>query len=98
MSETNIEGNSRATSPAGREPDHFRRVMIIWIVVSIMGIVIWALLSPVILPKRASYLDGTYELTITVLTNLPIPLSKFVFVFVTSCLFFFSTMTGRTEM
>ncbi|TMD47195.1 MAG: cytochrome c oxidase subunit II [Chloroflexi bacterium] len=97
MSETNIEGNSRATSPAGREPDHFRRVMIIWIVLSIIGIVIWALLAPVILPKGASDLDGTDDFTITVLTDLAIPVAMFVFVFLAYSLFFFRTKDRPTE-
>ena len=97
MSETNIEGNSRATSPAGREPDHFRRVMIIWIVLSIIGIVIWALLAPVILPKGASDLDGTDDFTITVLTDLAIPVAMFVFVFLGYSLFAFRVKDRPTE-
>jgi len=71
--------------------------MIIWIVLSIIGIVIWALLAPVILPKGASDLDGTDDFTITVLTDLAIPVAMFVFVFLAYSLFFFRTKDRPTE-
>ena len=76
MSEANIEGNRVSPLPAEREPDHFRRAMIIWVVLSIIGVVVWVFLAPVILPQGASNLDSTDDFTITILTLLSIPVSQ----------------------
>jgi len=97
MSEANIEGNAGSTSPAVQEPDHFRRVMTAWVVFSIVGIVIWAFLAPVILPQGASNLEGIDDFTITLLTALAIPVAMFVFVFLAYSLLFFRTNDRPTE-
>lgn len=97
MSEANIEGNVGSPSPAAREPDHFRRAMMIWVVVSIVGIVIWGFLAPVILPQGASNLDSIDDFTITILTDLAIPVAAFVFVFLAYSLFVFRTKDRPTE-
>ena len=97
MSQANIEGTSGSASPAGREPDHFRRVMIIWVVLSVIGVVVWAFLAPFILPQGASNLDSTDDFTITVLTDLAIPVAMFVFVFLAYSLLFFRTKDRPTQ-
>ena len=97
MSEANIEGNPGTTSPAAREPNHFRRAMTLWVVLSIIGIVIWALLAQFILPQGASDLDGTDDFTIIVFTDLAIPVAMFVFVFLAYSLIFFRVKDRPTE-
>jgi len=71
--------------------------MIIWRVLSVIGIVIWALLAPVIPPTGARAVDGTDYFTVTVLTDLAIPVAMFVFVFLAYSLFFFRTKDRPTE-
>ena len=97
MSEANIEGNTGATSPVGQEPAHFRRAIITWIVVSIVGIVAWSFLAQFILPAGASNLDSTDDFTLVLLTDLAIPVAAFVFVFLGYSLFFFKTKDRPTE-
>ena len=97
MSEANIEGNTSATPQVGREPAHFRRAMIAWVVISIVGIVVWILLSPVILPTGASNLDNADDFTIVIFTALAIPVAAFVFVFLAYSLIFFRTKDRPTE-
>jgi cytochrome c oxidase subunit 2 len=97
MSEANIEGNPGSTSPAIREPDHFRRVMISWVVLSVIGIVVWVILAPVILPQGASDLDAVDDFTLTILTGLAIPVAMFVFVFLVYSLIFFRSNGRPTE-
>src|SRR5205085_8404644 len=92
-----IGGNTGTAAPAGREPDHFRRAMIIWVVLSIIGVVVWVFLAPVILPQGASNLDSTDDFTITILTDLAIPVAAFVFVFLAYSLIFFRTKERPTE-
>ncbi|HZS75469.1 MAG TPA: cytochrome c oxidase subunit II [Ktedonobacteraceae bacterium] len=96
MSEANIEGNTGAT-PAAREPDHFRRAVTYWVILSIVGIVIWSLLAPVILPAGASNLEGIDDFTIIILTDLAIPVAMFVFVFLVYSLLFFRVKDRPTE-
>lgn len=97
MSEANIEGNTGAASPVGREPAHFRRAIITWIVVSIVGIVAWSFLAQFILPAGASNLDSTDDFTLVILTDLAIPVAAFVFVFLAYSLFFFRAKDRPTE-
>ncbi len=97
MSEANIEGNAAAPAPVEPEVHHFRRAMIIWVVVSIVGIIIWILLAPFILPAIASDLDAVDDLTTVVLTALAVPVAAFVFVFLAYSLVFFRTKDRPTE-
>ncbi|HEU0002592.1 MAG TPA: cytochrome c oxidase subunit II [Ktedonobacteraceae bacterium] len=97
MSEANIEGNTGPTPPARREPEHFRRAMIAWVVISIVAIVIWVLLSPLILPQGASNLESADDFTIVMFTALAIPVAAFVFVFLAYSLLFFRTKDRPTE-
>ncbi len=97
MSEANIAGNTGVPAPVEREPNHFTRVMISWVVVSIVGIIVWLLLAPVILPKGASDLEAVDDLTIVILTALAVPVAAFVFVFLAYSLIFFRTKERPTE-
>ncbi len=81
MSEANIQGNTGNATPAREEPNHFRRVMIIWVALSIVAIILWSLLAQFILPVAASDLDAADNGTIVLFTDLAIPVGLFVFVF-----------------
>ncbi|GAC1344929.1 MAG: hypothetical protein NVSMB27_06480 [Ktedonobacteraceae bacterium] len=95
MSEANIEGNAGSVSPA--EPRHLRRVLIIWAVLSVIGIAVWLAVAPYILPAAASNLDSTDEFTIMVLTVLAVPVAMFVWVFLGYSLFAFRVKERPTE-
>jgi heme/copper-type cytochrome/quinol oxidase subunit 2 len=95
MSEVNIEGNTGA--PTRKEPDHIRRVLTIWVVLSIVGIVIWGIVSPYILPPSASDLDSSANFTFVVFTDLSIPVALFVFVFLCYSLLVFRVKERPTE-
>lgn len=97
MSDANIEGMTPGASPLGREPNHFRRAITTWVVLSIVGIVIWIFLGPIILPQGASNLDNIDDFTILLLTALAIPVAAFVFVFLAYSLLFFRTKDRPTE-
>ncbi len=82
MSEASIPGTTTGTAtPTREEPNHFRRVMIIWVVLSIVGIILWNLVAQFILPVAASDLDAADNGTIVLFTDLAIPVGLFVFVF-----------------
>lgn len=101
MSEANIEANAGsvtptppsppapAATPASREPDHFRRVLAIWVVLSVIGMVACAFLLPYILPPTSSDLGEVDNFTIVLLTVLAVPVSLFVFVFLAYSMFAF---------
>jgi len=99
MADDNIEGGLISPTPAaaGHEPGHFRRVVIAWVVASIVGIVIWNVVAPFIIPQVASNIDQTDNLTINILTDLAIPVAMFVFVFLAYSVFFFRTRERPTE-
>ena len=100
MSETNIAGNIGNDIPARpvpTEPNHFRRVLVLWIVLSIVGIVAWSLLAQFILPVAASDLDAADNTTIIVFTALAIPVALFVFVFLTYSMLAFRIKERTTE-
>jgi cytochrome c oxidase subunit 2 len=71
--------------------------MIIWAVLSIIGIIIWVLLAPYILPTVASDLDAVDDLTFVVMTALAVPVAAFVFVFLIYSLIFFRAKDRPTE-
>src|SRR5260370_32420763 len=89
MSEPNIEGSTGGASPARGEPRHLRRAIIIWAVLSVIGIAVWLAVAPFILPSAASNLESTDELTIVVLTALSVPVALFFSVFLGYILFVF---------
>src|SRR6266581_3176612 len=95
MSEANIEGNTGNASPA--EPRHLRRALIIWAVLSVIGIAVWLVLSQFILPAAASGLDSSDNFTFLVLTVLAVPVAMFVWVFLGYSLFAFRVKERPTE-
>jgi len=97
MSEANIEGNAGGASPARQEPRHMRRVLIIWIVSSVVVIVIWLLTVQFILPAAGSALDDADNITMSVFTIASIPVAMFVFVFLAYSLLVFKTKGRPTE-
>ena len=97
MSDTNIEGSTPSASPTPTEPRHLRRVLIIWVVVSVIGIVIWLLVSQFVLPLTASTLGSSQILTFNVLTVLAMPVAMFVFVFLAYSIFAFRVKDRPTE-
>lgn len=95
MSEPNIEGNAGSASPA--EPRHLRRVIIWWIVLSVVGIAIWLAVAQFILPAAVSDLDANDNFTFSVFTIVSIPVAMFVFVFLAYSLIVFRTPGRPTE-
>ncbi len=79
------------------EPHHLRRAIIIWVVLSIIGMVVVVLSSPYILPVAASGLDATDNVTMEMLTILSVPVALFVFVFLIYSLIVFRVNGRPTE-
>ena len=92
MSDANIEGSIPSASPTPAEPHHLRRVFIIWIVFSAIGIVIWLLVSPFIVPQTTSDLGSSQVLTFNMLTVLAVPVAMFVFIFLA-----WASLTAKTS-
>ena len=69
----------------------------LWIVLSVVGIVIWLGIAQFILPVAATDLDSTDNFTILVLTILSIPVAMFVFVFLGYSMIVFRTRGRPTE-
>src|SRR6266404_4630916 len=97
MSEPNTEGNAGNVAPAPAEPHHLRRVLIIWAVLSVIGIAIWLAVAQFILPPAASSLDSSDNFTFLVLTVLAVPVALFVFVFLGYSLVVFRVQGRPTE-
>jgi cytochrome c oxidase subunit II len=97
MSEDNIEGSTGSGSPAPKEPQHLRTAIIIWVVLSVIGIVLWLILAPFILPAAAGSLSSTDDLTFIVLSALGVPVGLFVWVFLGYSLYAFRVKGRPTE-
>jgi len=97
MSDANIEGSTPGATPTPAEPRHFRRVLIIWIVASVIGIVLWLLVSQFVVPPTVSTLGSSQLLTFNLLTVLAVPVAMFVFVFLAYSLFAFRVKDRPTE-
>jgi cytochrome c oxidase subunit 2 len=99
MSEPNITGTSGPAAPAPRGPNHIRRAVILWAVLSIIGIIVVILVSPFVLPpaNSASDLSSADNLTMVMLTILSVPVGMFVFVFLGYSLFAFKVKDRPTE-
>ena len=97
MSEANIDANTGAAPPARTEPNHFRRAVILWVALSVIGIVVWVAVAQYVLPPSASDLDVVNDLSIVVFTALAIPVAMFVFVFLAYSLLVFRVTERPTE-
>jgi cytochrome c oxidase subunit 2 len=96
MSEPTMQENGHA-APGRGEPHHLRRALIIWAVLSVLGIVLVLATMQFILPVSASNLDSTDNFTIVVLTVLSVPVAFFVFVFLGYSLIAFRSRGRPTE-
>jgi cytochrome c oxidase subunit II len=63
------------------EPNHLRRVLTIWIVLSILGVLAVVFLMPLLMPEAASDVAGFSRLTVIVFTAAAMPVALFVWVF-----------------
>ena len=99
MSEANIEGSTGGASPARQEPHHLRTAIIIWVVLSIIGIALWLVVAPFVYPPTeiASNLGSDDDFTFLVLTVLSVPVAMFVWVFLGYSLFAFRVKDRPTE-
>lgn len=96
MSEPTTQENGNA-SPVRREPRHLRRALIIWAVLSVIGMILVIATNQFFLPPAASTLDSTDNFTIVVLTVLAVPVALFVFVFLGYSLIVFNAKGRPTE-
>lgn len=96
MVEPNIGGNG-GTTPPRSEPNHIRRVIILWAVLSVIGIVLVIVTSPVVLPPSASSLGDADNFTMALFTVMSVPVAFFVFVFLGYSLFNFKVRGRPTE-
>jgi len=97
MSEANNEGNTGSVAPAREEPNHLRRAIIIWVVLSVIGIALVIVLAQFILPPTASELGNTDNFTLTLLTALAVPVALFVFVFLAYSMLVFRVKEKPTQ-
>lgn len=96
MSEAHNEGNTSSTT-SHQEPNHLRRVLIWWAVFSVLGIVVWLILAPFILPPAINNFATFDYITFSLLTVLAMPVAMFVFVFLGYSLFVFRVKEKPTE-
>jgi cytochrome c oxidase subunit II len=94
---TGNNANADSAAPGRREPNHLRRAIIIWVVLSIIGIVATIISTPYVLPAAASDIDASNNITMVMLTILSVPVSLFVFVFLVYSLIVFRVNGRPTE-
>lgn len=97
MSDANVNENAGNAAPVRAETHHLRRAIIIWIVLSVIGIVAVIVTSPFVLPIAASGLAATDNSTMEMLTILSVPVAFFVFVFLIYSLIAFKINGQTTE-
>jgi cytochrome c oxidase subunit II len=97
MSEATVPETAGGASPARTEPHHLRRAVILWVVLSLLGIAVWLVIAQFILPPEITDAGGFDNTTIVVFTILAIPVSMFVWVFLGYSLFAFRTQGRPTE-
>src|SRR5690349_14911717 len=97
MSEATVPENGGGAPPARTEPNHLRRAVILWIVLSIVGIAIWLLVHQHILPAAVTDVSRFDNATIVVFAVLSIPVAMFVWVFMIYSLFVFKTRGRPTQ-
>ncbi|MGO9957670.1 MAG: cytochrome c oxidase subunit II [Solirubrobacteraceae bacterium] len=81
---------SAEQSAGGAKPvSHIRRVLILWVVLSIVGVIADVIIFPLINPTSASAVAGFANTTNVVFTALAMPVAMFVLVFVGYSLYAF---------
>jgi cytochrome c oxidase subunit II len=71
--------SSQGSSP--REPEHLRRVLAIWVALSVVGVAAAIVLTPRLMPPAASDAADFDRLTVVVFTAAAVPVALFVWVF-----------------
>jgi len=97
MSITNNDETTASASPTPGEPNHLRRAIIIWAVLSVIGIAIAIPLGSFVLPAGASSLVNSDDFSLIMLTALAIPVALFVFVFLGYSMIVFRVKERPTE-
>ena len=97
MSEATVQENGGGAPPARTEPNHLRRAVILWIVLSVIGIAVWLVVAQFILPAAITDVSRFDNFTIVVFTVLSIPVAMFVWVFMIYSLFVFRTRGRPTQ-
>ncbi len=97
MADDNLNENTGNATSVRKEPNHLRRAIIIWVVLSVIGMVLVIVTSPFVLPVAASGLDATDNTTMEMLTILSVPVALFVFVFLIYSLIAFKVNGRPTE-
>lgn len=69
------------SAPGPREPAHLRRVLLIWVVLSVAGIAAAIFLTPLLMPAAASDAAALDKVTVIVFTAAAVPVALFVWVF-----------------
>jgi len=75
--------------PVTPRPSHARRVLKIWVVASVIGIVLTLIVVPIVNPTNGSSAQGFANLTNVVFTVIGVPIALFVWVFVAYSLIVF---------
>jgi len=78
------------------EPRHLRRVLTIWVVLSLVGIAAAIVLTPLLMPTAASDAAAFDNLTVVVFTAAAVPVALFVWVFLGYSLIVFRSR-GRPD-
>lgn len=94
---TGSNATSGGAAPTRGEPNHLRRAIIIWVVLSVIGIVATVISAPYILPVAATGIDAADNITMIMLTILSVPVALFVFVFLVYSLIAFRVNGRPTE-
>ncbi len=81
MSDVIVRDDTSTSSPAPKQVNHLRRAVIWWIVLSVIGMIAAAFLTPLVLPPAATAVDSFDDYTLVLLTVLAVPVGLFVFVF-----------------
>jgi cytochrome c oxidase subunit 2 len=97
MSEATNPETAGGASPARTNPRHLRRAIILWIVLSIIGIAVWLVVDQFFLPTTITDIGGFDNTTIVVFTVLSIPVALFVWVFLGYSLFAFRSKDRPTQ-
>jgi cytochrome c oxidase subunit II len=87
-------------SAGGQQVSHIRRVLRLWVVLSVVFVALTFVVVPLVEPTTASSVAGFASLTDLVFTALAVPVALFVWVFVFYSVFVFrekAPPTGRVE-
>lgn len=97
MVEPGIGGNGGGAAPTPGGPNHIRRVIILWAVLSIIGIVLVIVTSPFVLPPSSTVQGDADNFTMALFTVMSVPVAFFVFVFLGYSVFAFNAKGRPTE-